>query len=110
MKASTIIPPITDPLGRYWEQPDLNDIEIITDFALMTEDTLQKLHTYSTTLPSGTYDGKVWKSEIKDVGGWAGKYKLNWFHPNDDPKQISISRREIKVLDDFTFRKLFKEK
>lgn len=109
MKASSIIPVITDPLGRHWDQPSRDDIEIITDFAFMTENTCVQLHTYSTTFPSGMYDGKMWKSEINDGIRWTGKYKLNWFHPNDDPKKISISRREIKVLDDFTFRKLFKE-
>jgi hypothetical protein len=55
------IPPMTDPMGLHWRQPD--PALILTDdtHALMSQTTFDKLSEYSCTTPSGCYPGKMWK-------------------------------------------------
>ena len=85
----TEIPPITDPLGRYWEQPDRDNILIDDQHALMTREDFKQLHNYSASIPSGVYVGKMWKRKFRD------KWYLSWYGPHDDPDRCSINHREI---------------
>lgn len=55
------IPPITDPMGRHWEQPDRRSIEIDEKYALMSRREFDSLAEYSATFPTGVYVGKMWK-------------------------------------------------
>lgn len=55
------IPPMTDPLGRHWNQPPREAITIDCEHARMTEATFQKLPEYSATHPTGVYPGKMWR-------------------------------------------------
>ena len=55
------IPPITDPLGRHWEQPDRSLISIDDEFARMSFATFKDLPEYSASKPTGVYPGKMWK-------------------------------------------------
>jgi hypothetical protein len=61
MDDTSPIPAITDPVGRYWDQPPRDDIEIDATHALMTEITFKQLCEYSSTFPSGVYPGKMWR-------------------------------------------------
>lgn len=56
-----IIPPITEPMGRHWDQPSRFDIEIDATHALMSKSAFDKLHDYSCSTPTGVYPGKMWK-------------------------------------------------
>ncbi len=69
------IPPITDPKGQNWEQPDRHAILIDAAHALMTQDTFEELTEYSTEMPSGIFAGKMWKY----LGPTSGKWFLCWF-------------------------------
>lgn len=82
------IPPITDPLGKYWRQPDRNRIEVDETHALMTEADFESLSEYSTSIPSGVYPGKMWRRQ--QVDGWY----LVWFGECADPSKCSINFRK----------------
>lgn len=88
-----IIPVITDPLGKYWDQPDPKDILIDYGYAVMRISTFYKLQEYSTSIPSGKYPGKMWSAFINN------KWYLKWYM--DDPKNkdfLLIPCREILVM------------
>lgn len=69
MNGEQIIPPITDPLGKHWQQPHRRFIELDNTHALMSEQTFKGLKEYSTSIPTGRYEGKMWKGFTK--GEWA---------------------------------------
>ena len=48
MNGEQIIPPITDPLGKHWQQPHRRFIELDNTHALMSEQTFKGLKEYST--------------------------------------------------------------
>lgn len=75
------IPTMTDPLGKYWQQPDPSEIEIDDDNAVMEKGAFDKLLEYSTSTPSGVYIGKMWKGQYK-----GGAWYLAWFSKGDDAK------------------------
>lgn len=56
-----MIPPMTDPLGRHWQQPSLDEVALDDTHALMTEHTFQRLSEYSCSYPGGVYPGKMWR-------------------------------------------------
>lgn len=58
------IPPITDPMGKMWEQPDPSRIIIHGHFALMDENAFDLLHEYSSSVPTLVYVGKMWKARV----------------------------------------------
>ena len=87
-----MIPPITDPLGVYWDQPDTKDILVDETHAIMTERTLEQLAEYSASIPTGTYDGKMWRARGQS------RWFLRWYGPHPDPTQISIHTREILLV------------
>lgn len=53
-------PVMTDPLGRYWEQPSLDEISFSLLYAYVSPETFNKLKVYQTSTPTGVYDGKMW--------------------------------------------------
>jgi len=92
MNGEQKIPPITDPLGRSWRQPHRRFIELDDTHALMSEQTFKGLAEYSTSIPTGVYDGKMWK-------GFAnGEWYLVWFAPDKDPDKARIEKRKILML------------
>lgn len=103
----TVIPPMTDPLSRYWEQPKTEDILVDDTHAVMTHQTFSELKDYSLTQPTGVYSGKMWKAQrtevIKRDGEmyriWTGKWILCWFGLHPDPGYVSNNYREILLID-----------
>ena len=89
----TKIPLMTNPLGRYWNQPKITEIEVDDKSALMTEQAFKNLAEYSFSNPSGTYEGKMWKRKTSN-----GLF-LCWYQsiPNND-KEIDIVSREIIII------------
>jgi hypothetical protein len=100
------IPPITDPMGRHWQQPDLTSLDISGDTVELTQREFDALMEYSTTLPSGVYPGKCWKAEGMDWpkgGGFpkaTGIWYLRWFGECDDPKKCSNNQRVIRFINE----------
>jgi hypothetical protein len=96
-KDPNIIPPVTDPMGQYWEQPDSKDIVIDDKNAIMNQETFRQLKTYSTSLPSGVYPGKMWKAEITFEDSSNNYWVLRWFGETEDPKKCSNNFRFIVI-------------
>lgn len=86
-----VIPPITDPRGRLWDQPNQEDILVDDKVAVMGKSTLGKLREYSVTIPTGAYAGKMWKSRY--VGGWV----LRWYS-DAQGETLTIHSRPILLL------------
>lgn len=85
------IPPITDPMGRHWDQPNRDKITDITEsHATMSRTAFLELAEYSCSIPSGVYLGKMWKSRFAD--GWY----LRWYD-REDGDQMEIASRRINV-------------
>lgn len=90
-----VIPPITDPMGKYWEQPDSSKILIDDTHAVMDAATFLKLHDYSYSQPTGVYPGKMWRSGRRVVGG--EKWFLKWYGLCEDITVCSNNAREILI-------------
>lgn len=75
-----------------WRQPHRRFIELDDTHALMSEQTFKGLAEYSTSMPTGVYDGKMWK-------GFAnGEWYLVWFAPDKDPDKARIEKRKILIV------------
>lgn len=96
------IPPMTHELGRYWDQPNPARILIDDTHAVMDEATLKALHEYSTTMPTGVYEGKMWKANRweRAPGGairMTDRWLLRWYGFSDKPDCCSNNQREILI-------------
>ena|ERR1700694_5194054 len=106
LDAGAIIPPIVDPMGRNWDQPPRSAITIDAENALMTKATFDALHEYTTTVPTGVYNGKMWKAQQHDGLSRDGRilirddkpWLLLWYGPCDKPGHCSVNSREIILL------------
>lgn len=87
-----IIPPITDPMGKHWDQPNRFNIEVDATHAMMSKQTFEGLATYSCTTPTGVYPGKMWKA-LRGMKWW-----LCWFDVDPEPNYCSNHYREILVI------------
>lgn len=89
------IPPMTDPLGRYWNQPSVDQITLDDTHALMDGRAFNGLANYSASLPSGVYPGKMWKAVFND-----GTAQLRWYGIVEGrPDICSNNCREILVAE-----------
>ncbi len=88
------IPVITNPLGKYWKQPEVEQIELDDTHALMSKEIFDELLEYSCSQPTGVYEGKMWKS--KTIDGWI----LRWFaeDPRDNENYCSNNSRLILTV------------
>jgi hypothetical protein len=95
------IPPITDPLGKYWDQPARSEILVDEKHAVMTEETFRLLHEYSATNPTGVYPGKMWRRHdgLFDQRCKPGerRWLLCWYAECEDPKMCATHWREILI-------------
>ena len=91
-----IIPPITDELGKYWNAPQRENIDMTLSHAWMNKDDFQRLHHYQHTLPTGVYEGKMWKRLMRD-GGTRLHWFLAWFGPSNEPNKCSINYQRIGI-------------
>ncbi|MES2218392.1 MAG: hypothetical protein V4501_08265 [Pseudomonadota bacterium] len=88
-----VIPPMIDPLGKYWRQPDSSLIGVDEANALMDETTFRGLLNYSTSIPSGVYPGKMWR-RTEDGQRWL----LCWYGLSGKGDGFcSINNREILI-------------
>lgn len=87
------IPPMTDPLGKHWEQPDRSEITLDDTHAIMNEAILKKLKDYTRSKPTGCYPGKMWRGKYGD------SWWLFWFGYHKDPNYCSNHRREILIVE-----------
>lgn len=95
----TIIPAITDPLGRYWDQPPLRDILVDGTHAVMSQQTMSQLKNYSHTNPTGVYEGKMWRAELIHPETRETINVLRWYAKSEDPGWVVNEQRRILLLD-----------
>ena len=103
MMMNTTIPPITDPMGRHWEQPPAHSILLDDTHAVMTEQTFCQLAEYSGSTPSGVYPGKMWRRHDglfdRRCKPEDRRWLLCWFgEVPDNPKVCSNNFRVILVV------------
>jgi hypothetical protein len=55
------VPLWNHPLRRFWEQPPREEVLIDGTCAMMTQESFEMLAKYETSIPSGEYDGKMWR-------------------------------------------------
>ena len=88
------VPPMTDPMGRSWNQPDISEIEFDDSHALMNKRTFEALSEYSCSQPSGVYPGKMWMRTMSD-----GSHFLCWFDVSEKgDNYCSTKLREILIV------------
>ena len=87
-----MIPDMVHPLGRHWRQPNKEDIAIDNIHALMSKDSFQELHTYSMSIPTGVYEGKMWKRLTRGI------WFLSWFGNENKDGLLPTLSREILVV------------
>ncbi len=100
------IPPITDPMGRNWDQPAPKEILLDATHALMTRASFERLAEYSASVPSGVYPGKMWKRHdgafdhaFRSRGGQP-VWMLCWYGLSEKgPGYCSINSRIILLAD-----------
>lgn len=104
--AQHVIPPITDPMGSGWYQPDRWLIEIDKTHALMPRRVFDGLHEYSGTKPTGVYPGKMWKRHdgVFDrafiANGGKPEWLLCWYGESEiGPGYCSNHYRKIVLSD-----------
>lgn len=88
------IPRMLAPLGKHWEQPEKKNILIDNTHAIMCNKDFKLLPEYSTSIPTGVYEGKMWKKKVP----WdrePSKWYLVWFGFCDKPEYCSNNYREI---------------
>ncbi len=100
-----MIPPMDDPLGKYWEQPrDIRDAPMDDEIVLLTPRQFKDLPEYSTSVPTGVYPGKCWKTNvyIQDRQGRVtatDKWLLRWYGESEiGPGYCSNHQRRIEVV------------
>lgn len=99
------IPPMTEPLGRYWKQPARERILIDDTHAMMTADDFALLAEYSTSRPSGVYPGKMWRAELRPPRDLAhplqpSRWFLCWYgEVPGRPDLCSNHHREVILVD-----------
>jgi hypothetical protein len=101
--ARNTIPPITDPMGKHWEQPDPSRFVITDERVVMSRSDFDKLHDYSHSQPTGTYPGKCWKRGGYEKGNPVPVvWWLCWFgaqFEDNGEKFVSNHYREIVITD-----------
>ncbi|MDR2004133.1 MAG: hypothetical protein LBQ74_13970 [Prevotella sp.] len=90
---NNIIPTMTDPLGKYWDQPDKDNILIDDSHAVMNKQDFDRLADYSLSQPSGVYAGKMWKAL------YGHTWYLCWFGVDPEPGYCSNNYRKILMID-----------
>ena len=95
-KETNLIPEITHPLGRYWDQPDSDNFIFQKDRILIKEVDFNKLKEYFTSIPTGAYIGKMWKRHI--ITDFGEEWYLCWYGEHPEPGILSINTIKIKVV------------
>jgi hypothetical protein len=88
-----IIPIMTDPLGKYWDQCDTTKILCDDKFAKIKIEDFLKLHEYSRSTPSGVYTGKCWRMLTRE-----GIWYIAWYGVDPDPNYRSNNYRQAQII------------
>lgn len=94
---------MTHPLSAYWDQPAREQILVDQTAAVMNRKTFDALAEYSTSLPTGVYEGKMWKrdqpSRMMTDGEIVHNWFLVWYDKSPDPEKCMIKQAIIFIID-----------
>lgn len=89
---SNNIPAMPAEWAPYWRGPDRSEIVFQGPDAVMTHKAFDMLLDYTGTMPTGVYDGKMWKTRLE------GSWYLRWYStPRNNPNKCIINTRPIKL-------------
>lgn len=89
---SNNIPAMPAEWARYWQAPDRSEIVFQGADAVMTYKAFDRLLDYSDSVPTGVYDGKMWKARLD------GNWYLRWYSTaRSNPDKCIIHTRPIKL-------------
>jgi len=88
---NNVIPPITESIGRSWEQPDRSQVYVDDVNAYIAASEAKKLKRYDRSQPSGVYDGKMW------VSARGTDDYLLWFEPTENPMCCATNYRKLVI-------------
>lgn len=97
-----VIPPMTHPMCTGWKQPDTALVTVTSEVARMPTAVFDRLMEYSSTMPSGVYEGKMWKARQYKVGDKEGEghWALCWYgYSRTGPDHVSNNHRWIELVD-----------
>lgn len=95
----TVIPPMTHPLSQHWRQPSVDLILVDEMHAVMSLATLKALPEYSWTIPTGVYEGKMWRCHAAE--GDCYEWLLRWYDADPaDAKCCLIFTRGVLLLNE----------
>lgn len=99
-----IIPVMDDPLSKHWDQPSSDNFIIghDSDEVIMSTVDYEKLLEYSSSIPSGVYPGKMWKSIHYDMKGKPARSFLMWYGEELNGS-CTVHHRQIIVNDTVAF-------
>jgi len=83
------IPDMVHPLSKHWDQPKKEVVLIDDVSACISQESFQQLKEYSMSIPTGVYEGKMWKARFR------GKWYLRWFGKENKEGLLPILIREI---------------
>jgi hypothetical protein len=97
------IPPMTHPYASSWSQPDQSRMAIDDTYAIMDRRTFLELEEYSATMPSGVYEGKMWRRHNGSFDRSPDRkppvWLLVWYGRSDRPNVVSNNWRKIILSD-----------
>lgn len=96
-KEPHLIPVMTHKLSSGWDQPSTEKILVDDESAVMDNKTFEQLKNYSTSIPSGVYEGKMWRRLI------GIDWYLCWYCQSDRPSMCAVDKRKIIISDRDTF-------
>jgi hypothetical protein len=85
---------MVDPIGQHWKQPSRSEVLIDDKCAVMPRKSFDELYDYSGSVPSGVYDGKMWKAQK------SGVWYLRFYAPCEDRNRCSIMSLPILILEE----------
>ena len=96
------IPPMTHTLSIGWDQPDTRLMLIDDTHAMMTKATFLSLKEYSSTTPTGVYEGKMWRRHDGSFDRSPDRKPPVWllcWYKNSKPGYCSTEFRKIILSD-----------
>lgn len=101
------IPRMCSKLGRYWAQPSCDRILVDDTHAVMDRQTWAELCEYNTSLPTGAYEGKMWKrlelpeepeEEAAVILGSDPTRLICWYGPSEEVGYVSVNYRRVLLI------------
>ena len=86
------IPEMTDPMGRYWDQPrDIRNAVMTKRYVILEMAQINQMSCYDASYPSAVYPGKCWMRRENEIT------YLVWFGEETPDHRCPIYFREIIV-------------